>query len=64
MWISFPFIMNGNPFTSWINNTPKLYTSIYVDVCFEKKIGAIYPFVPGVKVEVNEIWIWIFQKNQ
>jgi hypothetical protein len=64
MWISFPSKMNGDPFTSWINNTPKLYTLLYVDVHFERIYSAIYPFVHGVEVEANGIWIWIFQTNQ
>jgi hypothetical protein len=45
--------MNGDPFKSLINETPKLYTSLFVDVCFKRIYGAIYPFVPGVEVEAN-----------
>ncbi len=65
MWISFPFVMNGDPFTSWINmQYSKLYTSLYVDVRFERIFDAIYPLVLGVEVEANKIWIWIFKTNQ
>jgi hypothetical protein len=64
MWTFFPFNLNGDPFTSWINKTPKLYTTLFVDACFEWIYGAIYLHVPGVEVEANHIWIWIFQTNQ
>jgi len=47
--------MNGDRFTSLINKIPKLYTSLFVDACFEKISGAIYPLVLGVEVEVNYI---------
>jgi hypothetical protein len=46
--------MNGDPFRSLINKTPKLYTSLFVDACFFSRIcGAIYPNVLGVEVEAN-----------
>jgi hypothetical protein len=47
--------MNGDPFKSRINKTPKLYTSLFVDACFKRISGAIYPLVPGVEVEANRI---------
>lgn len=56
MSISFPCKMNDDPFTSSINNTPKLYTLLIGDTCFEVRIfGAIYPIVPSVEVEANVI---------
>jgi hypothetical protein len=33
----------------------KLYTSLYVDVRFERIFDAIYPLVLGVEVEANKI---------
>jgi hypothetical protein len=48
--------MNYDPFTGSINNTLKLYTSLFGDTCFEGRIfGAIYPIVPNVEVEANVI---------
>jgi hypothetical protein len=56
MSISPPCKMNDDPFTSSINNTPKLHTSLFGDTCFEVRIfGAMYPIVFGVKVEANVI---------
>ncbi len=56
MSISYPSRMNGIPLTSWINNTPKLYTSLFGDASFEVKIsGAIYPLFLSVEVEANVI---------
>jgi hypothetical protein len=52
--------VNFDPFTSSINNTPKLYTSHFGDtcLCFDsgRISGAIYPNVPGVEVEASAIF--------
>ncbi len=55
MGTSFPFKMNGDPFRSRINKTLKLYTSLFVNACFKRIYGAIYPRVPGLEVEANRI---------
>jgi len=51
--------VNRDPFTSSINNTPKLYTSHFGDTClcfdFGKISSAIYPNDLGVEVEANVI---------
>ncbi len=58
--------LNRDPFTSSINNTPKLYTSHFGDTCLCSDVGkisgAIYPTDPGVEVVANSIfWISICQ---
>jgi hypothetical protein len=53
MKTSFPFKMNGDPSRSLIKKTPKLYTSLFVDACFKRIFGAIYPLVLGVEVEAK-----------
>jgi hypothetical protein len=51
--------VNRDPFTSSINNTPKLYTSHFGDtcLCFDsgRISGAIYPNDAGVEVEASVI---------